>query len=559
MRTLIAEAQLEVGPDHEDPMDHFDDSMYDDSGDQHNEDDGEALDVPLTSQFLATAAQQSDYFIPEAAVEHFKDDVRNRPGQRSPHQNTSCTNNWTAARSVEEAKISVFEQTGIFIMACRHGLVECIVEMKQSGELAKYGLAAVDRLLDSCGSLQGLGHDIGCASRKTIAASSIGAKAEELNLIVAVNAFHGYAHNRRRFLHNNYVQALRIINEYTPLLHAFKTRTSFSDEDFVRWKAEESEFLTNLALEPPFDAFAVAYVEELEKLRSMEAKYGSVTSVPFLTYTPANFTQSSGLDATTRDSSRAVEAERASALQRLQLQMNVVDDFECHYGINKRWVSSDPQYIQAREYCSQRRFTRAVEQLEGLVIQRLFELSRANLSGTGYKMRKHISKAIARRSGAIRTALEKYNTLAPIQVPPRPTLDYTEVVGEMAAKFFKVLHSHEELMRLNIEISRLSAWVDFEEKEILSAIDALNAVDSDLLAAELQMHYVQQHRLNDVHRARLHRTSQLSGYTGPPLFALLEREETDDEGDDEDEDEGSDELLDEASRLEDTISRIVLQ
>jgi hypothetical protein len=63
--------------------------------------------------------------------------------------------------------------------------------------------------------------------------------------------------------------------------------------------------------------------------------------------------------------------------------MNIVDDFERRHGINERWVSSDPQYIQAREYCSQRRFTRVVEELEGLVIQRLFELSKANLSGTG--------------------------------------------------------------------------------------------------------------------------------------------------------------------------------
>lgn len=76
--------------------------------------------------------------------------------------------------------------------------------------------------------------------------------------------------NQGRFLHNNYMQVLHIIDEYTPLLHAFKTRTSFSDEDFVRWKAKESEFLTNLALEPPSDAFAVAYVEELEKCRSVE-------------------------------------------------------------------------------------------------------------------------------------------------------------------------------------------------------------------------------------------------------------------------------------------------
>ncbi|KAG1863675.1 hypothetical protein F4604DRAFT_1587045, partial [Suillus subluteus] len=160
----------------------------------------------------------------------------------------------------------------------------------------KYRLTAVNQLLDSCGSFQGLGHDIGCTSHKTIAASLIGAKAEQSNLIVAVNAFHGYTHNHRCqlanhplymngfgiedletceqifsssnstailirhasyfhwvqfidlhfnqwdqdkymelscFLHNNYVQVLCIINECMPLLDAFKTPTSFSDEDFV--------------------------------------------------------------------------------------------------------------------------------------------------------------------------------------------------------------------------------------------------------------------------------------------------------------------------------------
>ncbi|KAG2068117.1 hypothetical protein BDR04DRAFT_1025409, partial [Suillus decipiens] len=195
------------------------------------------------------------------------------------------------------------------------------------------------------------------------------------------------------------------------------------------------------------------------------------------------------------------------------LQMNIVDDFECHHGINEHWVSSDPQYIQAYEYCSQRCFTQVIEELEGLVIQHLFELLKANLSGTRYKMRKHISKAIGRRSGAIQTALEKYNTLAPLQVLPQPTLDYTEVVGyaslgkfallkyschdllakpwavpenwEMAAKFFKVLHSHEELTCLNVKICHLSAWVDFEDKKILSAIDALNTMGLNLLAMEL--------------------------------------------------------------------------
>ncbi|KAG1816658.1 hypothetical protein DFJ58DRAFT_739688 [Suillus subalutaceus] len=254
-------------------------------------------------------------------------------------------------------------------------------------------------------------------------------------------------------------------------------------------------------------------------------------SVPFLTYTPASSMQS-GLNAATRDSSRAIEAELASALRRLQLQMNVVDDFERCHGINECWVSSDPWYIQAREYCSQRCFTQVIEKLEELVIQHLFELSKANL----VQMHKHISKAITWQSGAIRTALEKYNTLAPLQVPPQPTLDYTEVVGYTSLGEFALLkHSCHDLLAKpwaipeNQEMAA-NAWVGFEDKEILSAIDTLDAIDSTLLAAELQTHYARQHRVNNVHRAHLHKISQLSGYTGPPLFLLPEREMSDDRG-----------------------------
>ncbi|KAG1863273.1 hypothetical protein DFJ58DRAFT_656566, partial [Suillus subalutaceus] len=145
----------------------------------------------------------SCYFIPVSAVEQFRDDVRNRPGERSTRDNITCTEKWAAAKSVEEDKISVFEQTGIFILACRHGFVECIAEMKHSGEPTKYGLAAVSRLLEVCGQDQGLGHDIGCSSHKTTAASSIGDLATRLNLVVAVNTFHGYAHNRRCQLHHH--------------------------------------------------------------------------------------------------------------------------------------------------------------------------------------------------------------------------------------------------------------------------------------------------------------------------------------------------------------------
>ncbi|KAI6167783.1 hypothetical protein EDD17DRAFT_1773325 [Pisolithus thermaeus] len=89
----------------------------------------------------------------------------------------------------------VFKQTSIFVMACCHGFVECIVEMKRSGELVKYGLVVVSWLLNVCGEDQAVGHDVGCASKKMIASSSLRNEVQEKQLKVVVNTFHGFAHN----------------------------------------------------------------------------------------------------------------------------------------------------------------------------------------------------------------------------------------------------------------------------------------------------------------------------------------------------------------------------
>jgi hypothetical protein len=187
----------------------------------------------------------------------------------------------------------------------------------------------------------------------------------------------------------------------------------------------------------------------------------------------------------------------------------------------------------------------------------LFELSKANLASTGkfnisficftnfaylgYKLRKQISKAIVKRSGAIRTALDKYNKLAVSQNPRRPTLQYSKVISyavlgefdllkhsrheiltkpwtnpthrEMAVKHFKVLRAREEIIRLNIEIFRLQAWVDTEDTDMEQAAADLESTNSPL-AAQLNMLARCQRRINTVHRGRLMRIYCLEGYTG---------------------------------------------
>lgn len=42
--------------------------------------------------------------------------------------------------------------------------------------------------------------------------------------------------------------------------------------------------------------------------------------------------------------------------------------------------------MQAVRYSQERQFIRSVEELEGLVVRRLFELSKANLAGTGRRL-----------------------------------------------------------------------------------------------------------------------------------------------------------------------------
>ncbi|KAJ7757897.1 hypothetical protein B0H16DRAFT_1314184, partial [Mycena metata] len=90
----------------------------------------------------------------------------------------------------------IFDETGFFLALCRHGFVLLIADMIRSGELAKYGLAMCNAVMDAFGSDLGIGYDIGCGHETTIKNSPLGERAKKLNFKTLVGAFHGHAHNR---------------------------------------------------------------------------------------------------------------------------------------------------------------------------------------------------------------------------------------------------------------------------------------------------------------------------------------------------------------------------
>lgn len=70
-------------------------------------------------------------------MDKFADDGVTRSGSRTaaPTDEIPCTDRWVAASATTENTTVVFDITGPFIGACRHGLIETLVEMRRSGEL----------------------------------------------------------------------------------------------------------------------------------------------------------------------------------------------------------------------------------------------------------------------------------------------------------------------------------------------------------------------------------------------------------------------------------------
>ncbi|KAJ7188454.1 hypothetical protein C8R46DRAFT_834724, partial [Mycena filopes] len=151
--------------------------------------------------------------------------------------------------------------------------------------------------------------------------------------------------------------------------------------------------------------------------------------------------------------------------------------------IVERWEWDSIEWRNAEDLVNTKKYRKCINDLEALVLKRMFELTKMNMSGTGYKMRKHIAMALQARSQAIRNALGRYNTAASALNPPRQHLSWNEVVdytflsewdllrdpdGNAALRpwaspaarlvldtYFKLERADEEIERLNIEIRRL--------------------------------------------------------------------------------------------------------
>ncbi|KAG6824531.1 hypothetical protein H0H92_006579, partial [Tricholoma furcatifolium] len=456
-------------------------------------------------------------------------------------EDNPCAGRWTNMINEVTAKMwGIFDETGVFLALCRHGFTLLIADMVQSGELSKYPLAIVSALLDAFGDDLGGGYDIGCRFKTTVDQSDLGARARELRFTALVGSFHGHAHNRicqlshlatyvkgmgledlegcerffsksnhlapsiryatpfhrqqkiveymahtdafeteqksSEFLVNNYRQALGILETRSALQKTMDDQGIASTDVFHAWLREEHAYLTSLINEPLEETLGMEYYQKLVNYHDAQLHNYSQRGTPLLSTMPQLLKKVGA--------KRAInpETQLRHAREVLERSLEAVHELEVQLSVVQRWTPECNEWKEAAIMVGRRRYQRCLDELERLVVSRMFELTKMNMSQTGYKLRKHIGKALKARSQAIRSALDRYNDAAALMSPPRASLSWNEIVeyafladfdllrdtrqdvserpwarpsARLAMdQYFKIERAHEEIYRLNIEIRR---------------------------------------------------------------------------------------------------------
>ncbi|KAF9049005.1 hypothetical protein BJ165DRAFT_1343532, partial [Panaeolus papilionaceus] len=542
---------------------------------------------------------RGDYYLSREEVDRWDKASVNLIPPKTEISPNVCDDHWKNMANEKTAQMwGIFDETGIFLVLCRHSHVLLVMDMVRSGEQSKYPLAAVDRLLDAFGSDLGIGYNIGCKFRTTLKNSPLGPRAEELRTRCLVGNFHGHAHNckcqlknlaayidgtgtedlencepyfslsnalapstrsasifhRRQtingyvkhtdtedtylslssFLVKNYKRSLEIIARKDTLSGQMQQQGLGKDTSlFQQWLSEEHEYLTKLSREPEEETIKMEYVQKLQSFFKTEAAL-TASQAEWISLSPSTID-------TTPDETRRIETKRRQLQERHQRELEIIHALEFKLGIKPedRWVPGDQEWEAAAKLVHLRRYRAAVDHLEGLVVARLFELTKANMSQTGYKMRQHIGKALKARSQAIRTAVEEYNAAA--KSVKRSILTWDQVVQytqladfdllsdtredirqrewaksgsrTLLDQYFKIKGARDEIKRLNVEIPRLTTYIRDEEAFLSHHITALTETQPHL-AHQIRLRLASFIRKNDVHITRLKGLLKLPGFSG---------------------------------------------
>jgi hypothetical protein len=95
----------------------------------------------------------------------------------------------------------------------------------------------------------------------------------------------------------------------------------------------------------------------------------------FINITPQDINQ--------RDLTRSIETHQRQLIEKRDRCLDCIHELERRLNIVEPWIRGSDKWLAAQEKLQKRDFRKALDALEGLVVSRLFELSKMNMSQTG--------------------------------------------------------------------------------------------------------------------------------------------------------------------------------
>ncbi|KAG1814850.1 hypothetical protein EV424DRAFT_1348702 [Suillus variegatus] len=343
-----------------------------------------------------------------------------------------------------------------------HGLIvkpKNKIQMSQSiGELMKYPLVTISKLMEVFAEPFLYGYDIKCAFHSILHRSSLGSAVQALGIEEVVPGFHSHAHNRlcqvwhhlefmvsagkedfetceqtfsesnaltpeirnatefhrhqaldehfkfadedkyailSTFIYHNYAQALECIHSHEEFLRHF----DLTPQDFESDLAEERSYLEAASKRKSGDSIQVEYAKALNDLDLARTQWEAAQH------------EFNRLDLRVIDNGFTnkdianVRRRRTMTHNRMEMKAQVVEDFEARIGVEEQWSLTHTEDIRAQSLIANAQYHKAVDDVERLVVMQLLELTKLQMSGLGYKLRTQIAKALKTWATAIWSAL----------------------------------------------------------------------------------------------------------------------------------------------------------
>ncbi|KAJ7693493.1 hypothetical protein B0H14DRAFT_3100746 [Mycena olivaceomarginata] len=468
-----------------------------------------------------------------------------------------CAERWKNMIEDVTAKMwGIFDETGIFVCLCRHGFVLMIVDMIKSGELAKYPLAVTEALLEHLGERTGARYNVGCDFQTTLKNSPLGECAKCKNFHCLVGAFHGHAHNRlcQLCFLATYVEGLGLEDlegcewvflrcRYASHFHRQQEITAYVKHyDTFHTYTNLSKFLCDNYKQ------ALGILKTEHKIRQFTAKEEITNYQVFHDWLEEEKVFLLGLQEESKDQTETLEMEYVQKLVNLDTSRYELE--EC-LGIVDRWMTESEKWQSTVGEIKKRKYQLALNSVEHLIVQRIFELTKINQSQTGYKMRRHITKSLQARSKAVKNTIDQYNDAALALDPPMASLTWEQVVEytfladfdilrdtreEVQSRpwtrpayrlamdsYFTLCRAREEIQRLNIEIRQVVTWIWDENRFLLDQEESLRSEEGKspedaemdrLLAVQVKLYWERRGRFDRTHMQRFQKLTHLNGFTG---------------------------------------------